>query len=35
MSFAANLEKLDQKRLGLCKYCLIFLDDYLNEVTGL
>jgi archaemetzincin len=34
MSFAANLEKLDQKRLGLCKYCLIFLDDYLNEVTG-
>ena len=35
MGFAANLEKLDQKRLGLCKYCLIFLDDYLNEVTGL
>jgi archaemetzincin len=33
MGFAANLEKLDQKKIGLCKYCLILLDDYLNEIT--
>ncbi len=35
MGFASNLEKLDQKRIGLCKYCLILLDDYLNGVAGL
>lgn len=35
MGFAANLEKLDQKKIGLCKYCLILLDDYFNTVIDL
>ncbi len=35
MGFAANLEKLDKKKIGLCKYCLILLDDYFNTIDGL
>ncbi len=35
MGFAANLEKLDQKKTGLCKYCLILLDDYFQSLQDL
>ncbi len=35
MGFAANLEKLDEKKIGLCPYCLILLDDYFDTIEGL
>jgi archaemetzincin len=31
MGFAANLEKLDQKNLTLCKYCHVLMTDYLRN----
>lgn len=35
MGFSANLEKLDQKKLGFCKYCHILLDDFFQAIDGL
>ena len=31
MGFAPNLEKLDQKKPDVCKYCKTLLDDYFNK----
>jgi archaemetzincin len=31
MGFAANLEKLDQKNLSLCRYCQVLLADFFQE----
>jgi archaemetzincin len=31
MGFSSNLEKLDQKKLALCKYCQILLQDFFQE----
>lgn len=31
MQFSSNLEKLDQKKLSLCKYCQILWRDYFKE----
>jgi archaemetzincin len=31
MQFSSNLEKLDQKKLALCKYCQILWQDYFKD----
>ncbi|MBM4288897.1 MAG: archemetzincin [Deltaproteobacteria bacterium] len=31
MGFAANLEKLDQKNLALCRYCQVLLGDFFQD----
>jgi archaemetzincin len=31
MGFSSNLKKLDQKKLALCKYCHILLQDYFKD----
>ncbi len=35
MGFAANLEILDRKKLELCNYCRILLDDYFRTLNDL
>jgi archaemetzincin len=31
MGFSSNLEKLDQKKLALCEYCLVLLQDFFKD----